>query len=329
MVSSFKYAVIFLSAVVVGLAGFVFWPAAYTPISATSECLSLKDGAGRLLPLAIDRDQVYGVALTYPGIIRQGGHDYDPKKSPPVFRKLEQALSTSREVKYPSQHDILEKVEEHEPGLGRALRARFSTLPALLDYEVELGIVLLKEITKDQISDPNFSPKLGYFLANDLQSMMFGILGFGTQHESRFLDQKGSFPGFLPYSKMMWVPNSERPNSLLCTDLLTHVNGELRQNQNTKNRIYTNKQILGFIAEAYGMDVIKSGTAIITGSPAGVASSTPRWKKKIGKLLRMDRLDKISAVSAADKGKGRFLQPGDVVVVRALPFGSIETKIVE
>jgi hypothetical protein len=43
----------------------------------------------------------------------------------------------------------------------------------------------------------------------------------------------------------------------------------------------------------------------------------------------MDRFDKVSAVANADKGVGRFLQPGDGIVVHAQPFGSIETMIVE
>lgn len=308
---------------------FVFWPAKHTPIPATSECLSLKEGAGKLVPLAVNRNQLYGVALTYSGIIRQGGYDYDPLKSPPVFRKLTPAFDMGHEVKYPAQHEILEMTEKLEPGLASQLRKRFQSLPFLMDYEVELGIVLLEDVTKNQIRDISFSPKLGYFLANDLQSMTFGILGFGTEHQTIFLDQKGSFPGFLPVSKRMWMPNSEQPNSLLCVDLQTRVNGQLRQNQNTKNRIYTNKQILGFIAEAYGKDVIKKGTAVITGSPAGVASGTPRWKKRLGKLLRMDRFDKISAVAAADKDKGLFLKPSDLVVVHAQPFDSIETMVVK
>jgi len=329
LLSCIKFLVIFFFPVLVALAGFVFWPAAHTPVPAPSACLSLNEDAGELVPLVVDRDQLYGAALTYPGIIRQGGYDYDPQNPPPIFRKLAPALSMGRDVKYPAQHEMLETIETLEPGLADQLRAKFTTLPVLLDYEVELGIVVLEDITINQIRDPAFAPKLGYFLANDLQSTTFGILGLGTERQAPFLDQKGSFPGFMPVSQSMWVPNSQRSNSLLCIELQTRVNGELRQNQNTRNRIYTNTQILGFVAKTYGRDVIKAGTAIITGSPAGVALSAPRWKKRIGKLLMMDRFAKLSAVSSANDDEGRFLQPGDVVIVHAQPFGSIETMIVE
>jgi len=329
MLSFFKYLALSLAALMAGLAAFIFWPVLHTPVPAPSVCLSLKGDAGKLLPLVVDRDQLYGVALTYPGIIRQGGYDYDPQVPPPVFRKLAPALNRGGEIKYPAQHEILEMVDTLEPGLANRLQAKFPVIPVLLDYEVELGIVVLEDITIDNLRDPDFAPKLGYFLANDLQSTTVGILGFDTEREARFLDQKGSFPGFLPVSQGMWVPDAQRPNSLLCTELKTRVNGELRQDQNTKNRIYTNRQILGFVAKAYGKNVINAGTAIITGSPAGVALRAPRWKKRLGELLMMDRFDKVSAVASASDRNGPFLQPGDVIVVHARPFGNIETTIIK
>lgn len=329
MLSALKYSAIFLSALLVALAGFVFWPAAHTPVPAPSTCLSLKEDAGELVPLAVNSFQMYGVAYTYPGIIHQGGFAFDPQNRPPVFRKLAPALRMGGDVKYPAQDELLAMLETLEPGLADLMRARFAVPPVLLDYEVELGIVVLEDITLRQLSDPAFAPKLGYFLANDLQSTTFGILGLGTEREALFLDQKGSFPGFLPASQRMWVPKSQRPNSLLCIELQTRVNSQLRQQQNTQNRIYSNTQILGFIAETYGRDVIMAGTAIITGSPAGVALSAPRWKKRLGNLLMMDRFAKLSAVAAASEGEGLFLQPGDVVAVHAQPFGTIETVIVE
>jgi len=329
MLSFFKYLALLLSALTVGLVGFVFWPALHSPVPASSACLSLNGNAGKLVPLVVDRDQMYGVALTYPGIIRQGGYDYDPQIPPPIFRKLAPALSMGGEIKYPAQHEILEVVDRLEPGLANRLQAKLPAIPVLLDYEVELGVVVLEDITINNIRDPDFAPKLGYFLANDLQSTTVGILGFGAEREAVFLDQKGSFPGFLPVSQRMWVPNLQLPNSLLCIELQTYVNGELRQNQNTKNRIYTNRQILGFVAETYGKDVIKAGTAITTGSPAGVALNAPRWKKRLGKLLMMDRFDKVSAVASASDSEGQFLQPGDSIIVHAQPFGSIETTIIK
>ncbi len=106
---------------------------------------------------------------------------------------------------------------------------------------------MLNDISQNQLADPAFSPRLGYFLANDLQSITIGFLGLGMVLESEYFDAKGSFPGFLPVRKFMWIPKSEKENSTLCIDIQTTVNGELRQRENTKNRIYSNKEILRFI----------------------------------------------------------------------------------
>jgi len=198
-----------------------------------------------------------------------------------------------------------------------------------MDYEVELGIVVSDDISREQLADPMFSPKLGYFLANDLQSVTFGVLGLGTEAESEYFDAKGSFPGFLPVSKFMWIPKSENANSTLCIDIKTTVNGELRQKENTRNRIYSNKEILSFILRKYYKEKLTKGTAIITGSPAGVANKVPRWKRRLANLLEIDRLDKLSSMFNAVKSDNKFLKPGDVVVVEGAPLGSIRTEIIE
>lgn len=115
----------------------------------------------------------------------------------------------------------------------------------------------------------------------------------------------------------------------MCIDIQTTVNGELRQRENTKNRIYSNKEILRFVLRKYNKEKLTNGTAIITGSPAGVANNTPRWKRRLGKLLRMNRLNRLSSIFNAVKSDNKFLQPGDVVVVEGAPFGSIRTEIIK
>ena len=209
------------------------------------------------------------------------------------------------------------------------MQEKFSTVHSLIDYEVELGIVVLNDINRKQLTAPTFSPRLGYFLANDLQSITLAVLGLGGELESEYFDAKGSFPGFLPVSKSMWIPNSENEYSTLCVDIQTTVNGELRQHENTKNRIYSNKDILRFVLRKYNKEKITKGTAIITGSPAGVANKTPRWKRRLANLLKIDRLEKLSSMFNAVDSGSNFLKPGDVVVVEGAPFGTIRTEIVE
>jgi len=315
--------------VVLGIGSYIFWPMIYTPVPANFDCLPVSNNTGKLAPLQVDNNSVYAIALTYPGIIYQSGSEYHPEVMPPVFRKLPQAISTGKAVKYPSQNILLDQIRKIEPSLSKTLLEKFEIVPPLIDYEVELGIILLNDISRNQLVDPTFSPRLGYFLANDLQSISFAVLGLGLKLESEYFNVKGSFPGFLPISKFMWVPKSEKENSTLCIDIQTTVNGELRQWENTKNRIYSNKEILRFVFKKYNKEKLTKGTAIITGSPAGVANKTPRWKRRLARLLKIDRLDKLSSIFKAVKSDSKFLKPGDVVVVEGAPFGSIRTEIVE
>jgi 2-keto-4-pentenoate hydratase/2-oxohepta-3-ene-1,7-dioic acid hydratase in catechol pathway len=329
MFTVIKYFIAIIIVIVLGVGSYIFWPMIYSPIPANFECLSVNNTTGKLVPLQLDSNNVYGIALTYPGIIYQTGSEYHPESMPPVFRKLQQAINTGSVVKYPNQKTLLDQIEKIEAGLFKTLQDEFKILPALVDYEVELGIVVLDDISHNQLADPTFSPRLGYFLANDLQSIVFGVLGLGMELESEYFDAKGSFPDFLPISKFMWIPKSEKENSTLCINIQTTVNGELRQRENTKNRIYSNKEILRFVLKKYNKEKLTKGTAIITGSPAGVANKTPRWKRRLANLLKIDRLDKLSSIFNAVKSDNKFLKPGDVVVVEGAPLGSIRTEIIK
>jgi 2-keto-4-pentenoate hydratase/2-oxohepta-3-ene-1,7-dioic acid hydratase in catechol pathway len=329
MYKFFKYFIAITLIIALGLGSYIFWPMLDTPTPANFECLPVNNNAGKLVPLKLDNNNVYGIALTYPGIIYQSGSEYHAEIIPPVFRKLQPAINTGNVVKYPHQNILVDQIEKIEADLPNTLQDKFKVLTPLVDYEVELGIILLGDISQNQLADPAFSPRLGYFLANDLQSITFAVLGLGTELESEYFDAKGSFPGFLPISKFMWIPTSEKENSSLCIDIQTTVNGELRQRQNTKNRIYTNKEILRFVLRKYKKDKLSKGAAIITGSPAGVANLTPRWKRRLAKLLKMDRLDKLSSIFNAVKSNNKFLKPGDVVVTEGAPFGSIKTEIIK
>lgn len=198
-----KYFIAIIIAVATGAGSYIFWPMTHTPTSANFECLPVDNKNGKLAPLQFDSNSVYGVALTYPGIIYQSGSEYNPEIRPPVFRKLQRSIITGHVVKYPNLETLLNRIKAIEADLPNTLQDRFKILPAMVDYEVELGIVVLDTINQNQLIDPAFSPKLGYFLANDLQSITFGVLGLGTELESEYFDAKGSFTGFLPVSKFM------------------------------------------------------------------------------------------------------------------------------
>jgi len=317
------YIIIILVFLVLGAGIYLFRPPSHTPDPVDFACIPVTEDTGKFMPLTLDEDNMYGVALTYASIIDQTGSEYDPDIFPPVFRKLKSAINPGNTVQYPDQQSIWDVVREIEPHQYNKLESELKSFPVLMDYEAELGIVLLEDVTKEQLSDKTFSPPVGYFLANDLQSISMAVLGMGTEFESNYFDAKGSFPGFLPLSSRMWIPYEEKADSSICIELKTQVNGKLRQHENTKNRIYSNREILLFILRKYNKEKLTKGTAVITGSPAGVANETPRWKRRLARLLGINRIRKLQSIPY-----NRFLKPGDVVIVEGGPLGRIATKII-
>ncbi len=155
------------------------------------------------------------------------------------------------------------------------------------DYEVELGVVIgktCKNISKDDALDY----VLGYCVANDLSCR---DLQFRT---SQWLMGK-SLDGFLPLSKYV-ITADEIPNpqqlQLTCT-----LNGELRQNSNTADMIFSVAEIIADLASHM---TLLPGDLILTGTPAGVIMGLP---------------DKI------------WLKPGDVVKVEIEKVGFTENKM--
>ena len=116
-------------------------------------------------------------------------------------------------------------------------------------------------------------------------------------------------------------------NEYVAIDIETTVNGELRQRQATDNLIYTPAQMLEFIHEKYPDAPLHKGTVVFTGTPGGVALTTPRWLARLSQLLGLSRFKKLSAKLAGDTS--RFLRPGDRVVVRGQGLGEVAIEIAD
>ncbi len=157
-----------------------------------------------------------------------------------------------------------------------------------LDYESELGVILYKDvkgISEEEALDAVF----GYTVINDVSAR-----NLQTRHKQWYVGK--SMDGFTPIGPcIVTVDEIEDVQNL---DIKSYVNGELRQNSNTKYMIQT---VAGAISElSLGM-TLQAGTIIATGTPAGV-------------------------------GMGMqppcFLKKGDVVVCEIEKIGRIENEIV-
>lgn len=138
-----------------------------------------------------------------------------------------------------------------------------------IDYEVELAVIIGKEgknISEEDAENYIF----GYSVFNDLSSRTLQT-SHGQWLIGKSLDE---------YTSMgpMIVDRQELPMPLEL-DVRSYVNGELRQNSNTRNLI---KNVPAIIAELSQGITLEAGDIIATGTPSGVGMGfvPPRFLKK-------------------------------------------------
>ncbi len=126
-----------------------------------------------------------------------------------------------------------------------------------LDYESELGVILgkdIKGIAKEEALDAVF----GYTVINDVSAR-----NLQTRHKQWYMGK--SLDGFTPMGPC--ILTADEVEEVQNLDIKCYVNGELRQNSNTKYMIQT---VAGAISELSQGMTLKAGTIIATGTPAGV-----------------------------------------------------------
>ena len=159
------------------------------------------------------------------------------------------------------------------------------TVVRRLDYEGELAVVI----------GPGRSVA-GYAVADDLTAR--DLQG----REPQWTRAKGA-DGFCPYGP--WITTAEEiadPHQLA---LRTWVNGELRQDSNTSNLIFSIPELIEFISETC---TLQTGDLILTGTPAGVGvgrtaprSSERRRRAHRDRGPRRDRArHRVSGASGAE-----------------------------
>jgi len=308
---------------IVALGYFLFRPLSDVPVPAEFQCYDL--GQGAYVPLDAP-NQAFGIGLSYAGHIEETAASFDRDASPPVFVKSRSSVvRTGAQVPFPTPEVLIESADSLELGLGETLRSDFPDLAPLLDYEVEMGFVLLEDVDPSRLDDPSFAPRLGFFIANDLSARSVGILGEGRPNRHAYWGLSKSFPGFMPVADKAWVPEKPMPNGIPCVEIESLVNGEVRQHQSTADLIYTPLQMLRFVHAEFPEAPLSKGTIVLTGTPGGVAMRTPRWLVRLSKLVRLSRFRKLA--SKLDGERSRFLAVGDEVTVRGQGLGKVSVII--
>lgn len=137
-----------------------------------------------------------------------------------------------------------------------------------LDYEVELAIIIgreAKNIPKDKAEEYIF----GYTILNDIS-----VRDAQRKHNQWFRGK--SFDGTCPMGP--WIVTKDELEFPVQLAIKSYVNGELRQDSNTREFIFDIPYIISEFSKGI---TLKPGDVISTGTPAGVGMgfTPPRYLK--------------------------------------------------
>ncbi|AEF41307.1 fumarylacetoacetate hydrolase family protein [Hoyosella subflava] len=176
----------------------------------------------------------------------------------------------------------------------------------LLDYEVELGIVVGKPITEPVTVTPqNLAEYVGAFVvANDVSARDIQ-LPQGQWYKGK------SYRTFCPVGPYLCVPeNADEVARWAELRLTLSVNGTKRQDALADDMVFKPAATLTEFSQLENFEI---GDLILTGTPGGVALQPPKAiAQKVGGLLPEDTKWQIFIKGQAKRSA--YLKPGDRVV---------------
>lgn len=291
------------------------------PFTDTAAAAALAQPPGQLVDFDLAPGAVYALGLTFADHIRETGERAD---APVVFRKHCQP-SRAKSLPLPSATALQAAVAGHDAMLAERLQQRFAALPALLDYEVEIGIALLQPVSLEQLQSADCRLRYGLFVANDLTARSVQMAGEAARERLLLWSAAKSFAGFLPVGAQLWLPEQPDLERFPELQLRTHVNGALRQSASSRQMIYSPRQLLSFAAASAPYQQLQAHDLILCGTPAGVGLSIPRWKRRLASLLPA-RL-RVAAAIHANRNNPRLLRGGDQVVCSADWLGQCSISV--
>ncbi len=196
----------------------------------------------------------------------------------------------------------------------------------LLDYELELGLVIGREIRqKTEITDSNLHEFVaGIVLTNDVSARDVQI------PQQQWFKGKG-FRTFCPVGPFLYLLDEDDVPRLHDLDIELRVNGEVRQQASTSQLLYGPAETL---AELSGIMDLHPGDLVQTGTPGGVALQAPSaLQQRIARALFSE--EKLFEMFVERQAKNpRYLQDGDVMELRAtssdgvIDLGLMRTRVV-
>lgn len=273
--------------------------------------------AGRFVEMTRPR-RIVALGLTYRAHAKETASTPDPL----VFEKDVDAWTCGDvPLVSPTTEQLRAAALALDGGLHDALR-HFGFFPAMLDYEVELGLVLREGL--DDVEALAGPGQVALVVANDVSARSLQILGEGQAERLAYWGAAKSLPGFAPTGTHAFVLDRFDLERWPDLQLQTRVNAELRQDSPLSLLMETPRQMLTRVRATCGP--LPPNTLLLTGTPAGVAFAVPAWKRALGDRL-LDRIGKLRAALVGYATTNRFLRPGDEVEVEIGFLGSIVRRV--
>jgi 2-keto-4-pentenoate hydratase/2-oxohepta-3-ene-1,7-dioic acid hydratase in catechol pathway len=175
---------------------------------------------------------------------------------------------------------------------------------ALLDYEIELALVMRQQVSGPTTITPENLHEyvFGVTIANDLSARDVQL------PQGQFLKGK-SYRGFCPTGPVLAVLEPNDFSLLDDLDLRLNVNDAPRQHDNTANMVYRPAETLTELTEFCDLS---PGDLLLTGTPHGcMATSPPPLVRRLATALLPE--DKLWASFIAMNKRKPYLAPGDVI----------------
>ena len=213
-------------------------------------------------PVVTGGDKILCIGLNYRQHAKECGLPLPP--APVLFNKFSNALA--------ADGDVITLTPDYKE----------------YDYEAELVAVIGKP-ARNVSEEEALSYVFGYTCGNDLSTR---DLQFARSNQ--WLLSK-TFDGFAPIGPCLVTADCLNPNALAISST---VNGQLRQNSNTSDMIFSTAQIIADLSRHF---TLMPGDLIFTGTPQGVMHGYPADQKN-------------------------WLKPGDSVTITIEGIGSLSNR---
>ncbi|WP_163972181.1 fumarylacetoacetate hydrolase family protein [Oceanobacillus halotolerans] len=196
----------------------------------------------------------------------------------------------------------------------------------LLDYEIELGVVIRKEISEGvEITSDNLNEYIaGYVITNDVSARDVQFI------EGQWFKGK-SYRTFCPVGPILYLFDEDEPTTIHNLELTLSVNGDVRQSATTEQLLYKPEESLTELSQLMSF---YPGDLWLTGTPGGVALKLSTEELELLMNPSVPVQDKTKKLAEIRENNDNYLKNGDMIrcEIKSLDgeidLGTQENKVV-